>query len=243
MENKVIDQPGQILLRNVTKVYGSGRTQIRALNNISAEFSSGSVVTVMGPSGSGKTTLLNMIGGIDSPTSGSIIVDGLDISYMKESKLAEFRHTKVGFVFQAFYLFPYMSVMDNVLVPLVPYGVSKEDRLRAGQLLDTVHLSAYAKQKAINLSGGEMQRVAIARALIFDPPIILADEPTGNLDSVSGQVIVDLLCSLSLRNKIVIIVTHNLAIGQSVHNHPKGRNIWMTDGYFTDSPSTLVIKK
>ncbi len=238
-----MDQTGTIQLRNVSKIYGSGRASIHALRDVSEDFIPGSVITVMGPSGSGKTTLLNILGGIDSPTSGSVVVDGLDIAYLKETKLTEFRHSKVGFVFQAFYLFPYLTVAENVLVPLIPYGISKDDHHRAEQLLDSVHLQEYAKQKAINLSGGEIQRVAIARALINDPSIILADEPTGNLDSVSGQAIVDLLCALAHRNKIVIIVTHNLSVGRFVRDHPKGRNIWMIDGHFTGAPNLPECKE
>ncbi|HSG10388.1 MAG TPA: ATP-binding cassette domain-containing protein, partial [Gammaproteobacteria bacterium] len=180
----------EIILRatNLTKTFGSGESEVQAVNDVSLEISQGEMVLIMGPSGSGKTTLLSMLGALLSPSSGQIIIDGIDISTMNDSKLAALRAQKIGFVFQAFNLLEALTVEENILMParLTAQGVqgAKPDLDRLLQRLD---LTARRKALPNTLSGGEKQRVAIARALINKPPIILADEPTGNLDSHKGQ--------------------------------------------------------
>jgi putative ABC transport system ATP-binding protein len=226
-----------VVLSNVEKVYGSEEIEIHALKGISLEIQQGEIVTIMGPSGSGKTTLLNLLGAMDFPTSGEILVDGWNISYMKESKLSEFRKKSIGYIFQDFYLIPNLDVINNVLVPLIPYGIKEEDRKFAQQILQQVGLGDRAKQKVQKLSGGQKQRVAIARALINKPNIILADEPTGNLDSETGRGIIDLLIELSKQGKTVVIVTHDPRISSLIRQQPNGRNIWMLDGKISDTPS------
>ncbi|MFO7796336.1 MAG: ABC transporter ATP-binding protein, partial [Promethearchaeia archaeon] len=197
----------------------------------------GKIITIMGPSGSGKSTLLNLLGAMDSPTSGNVIVGGTDISSVPERKLATYRKEMIGFVFQTFYLLPNLNVMDNILIPLIPYGIKSENRQRAQELLDLVGLGNRGESKVGKLSGGESQRIAIARALINDPKIILADEPTGNLDSETGKSIVDLLIKLAENGKTVVIVTHDPRIAQVVSQHPLGKNIWIKDGQLSEEPT------
>jgi ABC-type lipoprotein export system ATPase subunit len=183
---------------------------------------------------------LNLIGAMDEPTSGEVYVNDIEIGSLPERKLAEYRKEIVGFVFQNYYLLPNINVIGNVLVPLVPYRISVDDRVRAMELLEMVGLGNRLQSKVGKLSGGESQRVAIARALINDPDVILADEPTGNLDSEAGKSIVELLISLTERQKTVIIVTHDPRIAKMISNHPLGRNIWINDGRLTDTPDTSI---
>ncbi len=231
------DTENIITLRDVTREYGKGTTRLVALDKISLEIKNGSIVTIMGPSGSGKSTLLNILGTMDSPTGGDVIINGTNISKFPESKLAVFRRYTIGFIFQNFHLLPNMDLLGNVLAPLIPYGIKENDRKRALELLDRVGLGKRAKSKVKELSGGESQRVAIARALINQPKILLADEPTGNLDSENGKVVMDLLLSLSNMDKTIIIVTHDSRIGKLVAEHPKGRNIWLKDGKLSTQPT------
>jgi len=221
-----------IKLKNVSKIYGEATRTLKALDNVSLSIDLGKVITIMGPSGSGKTTILNLIGAMDDPTSGEIYVNKIEIGSLPERKLKKV----VGFVFQNYYLLPNVDVIGNVLIPLIPYKITIQDRLRAIELLELVGLGDRVHSKVGKLSGGESQRVAIARALINDPAVILADEPTGNLDSTTGKSIVELLISLTERRKTVIIVTHDPRIAKMVSDNPYGKNIWIKDGRLVDDP-------
>ena len=226
-----------ITLKNVSKIYGEERTQIKALDNVDLEIDQGKIVTIMGPSGSGKSTLLNILGAMDSPSSGTVLVNNLPIGNLAERKLSSYRKNTVGFIFQSFYLLPNLDVMGNVLIPLIPYGIKDTDRQRAQEILDKVGLGDRGHSKVGKLSGGESQRVAIARALINNPKIILADEPTGNLDSETGKSIIELLIKLAEDGKTIIIVTHDPRIAQVVSEHPLGKNIWIKDGQLSEKPT------
>jgi putative ABC transport system ATP-binding protein len=192
----------------------------------------------MGPSGSGKSTLLNILGAMDKPSSGQVLVNDIDIGNLPERKLSSYRKETIGFVFQSFYLLHNVDVIGNVLIPLIPYGIKEKDRARGQELLSLVGLGERAHSKVGKLSGGESQRVAIARALINDPKVILADEPTGNLDSETGKSIIQLLIKLAEEEgKTIIIVTHDPRIAQVVGEHPLGINIWIKDGELSDKPT------
>jgi putative ABC transport system ATP-binding protein len=207
------------------------------LDGIDLTIEEGKIITIMGPSGSGKSTLLNILGAMDIPTEGEVIVNGIDIARVPERKLSNYRKKTVGFVFQNFYLLPNLDVIGNVLIPLIPYKIKQEDRERAQYLLDRVGLGNRGQSKVRKLSGGESQRVAIARALINDPKIILADEPTGNLDSETGKSIIELLISLAEEGKTIIIVTHDPRIAQIISENPLGQNIWIKDGKLSNEPT------
>jgi len=226
-----------ITLKNVSKIYGEGRTEIKALNNVDLEIDQGKIVTIMGPSGSGKSTLLNILGAMDSPSSGTVLVNDIEIGSLAERKLSSYRKETVGFIFQSFYLLPNLDVMGNVLIPLIPYKIKDKDRQRAQEILDRVGLGNRGESKVGKLSGGESQRVAIARALINNPKIILADEPTGNLDSETGKSIIELLIKLAEEGKTIIIVTHDPRIAQVISEHPLGKNIWIKDGQLSEKPT------
>ncbi|NVM19805.1 MAG: ABC transporter ATP-binding protein [Candidatus Lokiarchaeota archaeon] len=225
-----------IRLKSVSKIYGEESSIIKALDKVDLNIEEGKVITIMGPSGSGKSTLLNLIGAMDDPTSGEVYVNEIEVGGLPERKLAEYRKEVVGFVFQNYYLLPNIDVIGNVLIPLIPYGISLQNRMRAVELLEMVDLGERIHSKVGKLSGGEAQRVAIARALINDPAVILADEPTGNLDSTTGKSIVELLISLTERGKTVIIVTHDPRIAKMVSENRYGKNIWIKDGKLTDDP-------
>lgn len=198
-------------MKGVTKDYKLGKTLVRALRGLDMEIAKGEVVAIMGPSGSGKSTLMHMLGALDVPTEGTAMIDGSDLKDLKESELVTFRGKKVGFVFQTFNLVQTLSALQNVELPMIFQGIGKSARHRkAKDLLTKVGLAERIRHRPNELSGGERQRVAVARALANDPEIILADEPTGNLDTESGQSILDLLKLLSTRDgKTVIIVTHD----------------------------------
>ena len=195
-----------ISLFDVVKEYDKGT--VKALNGINLDIFEGEFVSIIGPSGSGKSTLLNMLGALDKPTRGKIYIDGIDL--VKEKDLSEFRQEKIGFVFQLHNLIPNLSVFDNVQIPLLPTGMSnKEMKERASEIIRAVGLEDKKKQRPNKLSGGQRQRVAIARALVNNPSIILADEPTGSLDSKTGEMILNLLMEMHERyNVTLIIVTH-----------------------------------
>lgn len=200
-----------ITVRDLSKVYRTEEIETQALENVNLHIDEGEFVSIMGPSGCGKSTLLNLIGLLDAPTTGSIEIDGRRVDGMKDSHLAEFRNRTLGFVFQSFHLIPSLNVLDNVEVPLFYRHVpSKERRRLAEEVLARVGLSHRMKHHPGQLSGGQCQRVAIARAIIGNPKIILADEPTGNLDSNMGAEVMNILHSLNQEDhRTIVMVTHN----------------------------------
>ncbi len=198
-----------IELRNVSKVVDSGGHPLTILHPLTRSFASGQFVAIVGPSGSGKSTLLGLLAGLDAPTTGQILIDGTDITALSEDGLARLRGEKIGFVFQFFHLVPSLTAIENVLVPMEIAG-RRDVMARARQLIDEVGLTDRAHHYPSQLSGGEQQRIAIARALANDPPILLADEPTGNLDSQTGRFIMDLLLRVRrLRGTTLVLVTHD----------------------------------
>jgi len=196
-----------IELENITKVYRMGKVEVPALRGIDLSISRGEMMAIVGASGSGKSTLMHIIGCLDKPTSGRYLFDGVDVSRLNDNKLAEMRNEKFGFVFQEYNLLPRASALANVELPLI-YGGGRQRRKRAMEALERVGLAARAKHKPTELSGGEQQRVAIARALVNNPPLILADEPTGNLDSVATKEIISIFQQLNQDGITVVIVTH-----------------------------------
>ncbi len=194
----------------LSKVYKMGEVELRALSNLNLDIAPNQFCLIMGPSGSGKSTLLNLIGGLDRPTAGKILVGSQSIDELDENKLALYRRKKVGFIFQSFNLIPSMSALENVAFPLRFSGASRRHRRQlAMELLERVHLEDWATHKPTELSGGQQQRVAIARALINQPQLILADEPTGNLDTASGDSIMQLLVDLHREGATIIVVSHD----------------------------------
>ncbi|MGV8049208.1 MAG: ABC transporter ATP-binding protein [Anaerolineaceae bacterium] len=209
MTNRIETEP-VIRVRDLTKVYKVGDIEVHALRGIDFDVSPGEVVAIMGPSGSGKSTLMNMIGCLDSPTSGEYYLDGQLVSDLVDDELAEVRNKKIGFVFQKYNLLPRANALENVELPLRYSGNITDLKLRAAEALKAVGLEDRETHKPNELSGGQQQRVAIARAIVNQPAIILADEPTGNLDSASGQEIIDLLLNLNAsKGTTVVIVTHD----------------------------------
>lgn len=197
-------------LKNVSKVYKLGEIEIKALDNVSLEIKKGEFVAIQGPSGSGKSTLMHIMGCLDTPTSGEVIFAGRNVSRLSEAELAQIRNQKVGFVFQTFNLLPRTTAQANVELPLVYGGLNNQQRekQRAQKILKAVGLSRRSNHFPSQLSGGEQQRVAIARALVNHPSIILADEPTGNLDSKTGQAIMKIFKKLNQEGQTIVIVTH-----------------------------------
>jgi len=214
-----------VQLHNVTKKYRLGNIVIDSLRIDELKIEKGAFIAIMGPSGSGKSTLLNIIGGLDSPTTGEVIVDGINIAKMNEKNLARLRREKVGFIFQFFNLIPTLSAIENVELPMIfqeTYS-RKEIRDRAKSLLEMVELADRMNHHPRELSGGQQQRVAIARALMNEPALVLADEPTGNIDSVTGAQIVNLMKTLNeTRNQTFLIVTHDPKIAASTRPAPPG---------------------
>ena len=197
-----------IELEAVTKVYGNGSVKVRALGPVDLLIEEGDLVAIMGPSGSGKSTMMNILGCLDVPTSGSYRLDGIDVSGLRDNKLAEIRNTRIGFVFQSFNLIPRTSALRNVELPLVYAGRRSDRRKRAMAALERVGLGERAHHMPNELSGGQQQRVAIARALVTDPAMILADEPTGALDSTSTDDVMKLLVELNEAGRTVVLITH-----------------------------------
>jgi putative ABC transport system ATP-binding protein len=201
-----------IHLKDVSMVYGGNGTRSTALAGISFDVRRGEYLVITGESGAGKSTMLTILGGLQVPTEGAVRIDGTDLSALPADSLADFRRKTIGFIFQAYHLLPYLTARENVMVPMSPERVSsREKEERAGALLAAVGLAGKGDRLPSQLSGGESQRVAIARALVHDPPVLLADEPTGNLDSTTGEQILDLFSSLHDRGKTVLMVTHNPA--------------------------------
>ena len=198
-----------IELKEVEKIYRRGSEDVHALKGIDLLIAEGEFSAIIGPSGSGKTTLLQILGCLDTPTSGSVKFDGQAIGHIKESELVAIRRKMIGFIFQQFYLMPGLSVYDNVALPLIFNRTKAQERSHILSLIEMVGLKARVDHNPNQLSGGEMQRVAIARALVNHPKIILADEPTGNLDTENSDKIVDLLKSLHHKGLTVVMVTHN----------------------------------
>lgn len=199
-----------IEINEVSKVYKMGKEKVVALNNVSLKINKGEFVAIIGPSGSGKSTLMHIVGGLDSPTTGTVSIEGNDISRLKDKQLSQYRNEKIGFVFQAFNLENSQTALENVMMPLIFAGISKKERKeRALKALEQVGLKDLAKHKPNEMSGGQRQRVSIARALVNNPEIIFADEPTGNLDSKAGENIMELFKEINAKGFTVIMVTHN----------------------------------
>ncbi len=216
-----------IELKSIEKIYRAGRLTVTALHELDLAIKKGELLAIMGPSGSGKSTLMNIIGLLDRPTTGEVIIDGQPVKLtMSDNELAKLRGQRIGFVFQSFQLLPRMSALANVLVPTQYQPVSRaEAKTKALKLLKAVGLADRAYHQPSELSGGEKQRVAIARALVNNPDIILADEPTGNLDSKTGREILDLLKQLNKEGKTVVVITHDPKIAKECH-----RTIQLFDG-------------
>jgi len=215
-----------MVVENLRKVYRNNGIETIALNGVSFKVRRGEMVAIVGPSGSGKSTLLNMLGALDRPTEGRVIIDGVDISHADDDKRAIIRNKLIGFVFQSYNLINRLTAIKNVEMPLSIQNVPEQERRRlALEMLKEVGLDSKAFKKPTQLSGGEQQRVAIARALVTKPSIILADEPTGNLDSKSGAVVVQLLKNLARKGHTVIVVTHNMEVAREAD-----RIIYLRDG-------------
>jgi putative ABC transport system ATP-binding protein len=197
-------------LRNVSKIYQLGDEEIRALDDVSLDIEAGELISIIGPSGSGKSTLMHILGCLDSPTKGTIQLDGIMIQNATARELAAIRNRKIGFVFQFFNLLPKLNVVQNVELPMIYSGISaKERRERAMMSLESVDLANRARHRPSQLSGGQQQRAAIARALVNNPRIVFADEPTGNLDSHTGEAILGLFRRLSTEGRTIVLVTHD----------------------------------
>lgn len=209
MQTNNTEPASVIVMERIRKVYQMGSLQVEALKNISIKIKRGEYVAFMGPSGSGKSTLMNIVGCLDTPTSGRYLLNGKDVSQMNDNELADIRNKEIGFVFQTFNLLPRMTALDNVALPLIYAGWRKADRIeRAMEALRNVGLSDRAHHKPNELSGGQRQRVAIARALVNNPSILLADEPTGNLDSKTSYEIMELFDQIHMQGNTIIMVTH-----------------------------------
>jgi putative ABC transport system ATP-binding protein len=204
-----------ISMKGIRKVYSMGRMDVEALRGVDLEIAANEYVAVVGPSGSGKSTLMNILGCLDTPTSGEYLLSGEAVGGLDRNRLAEIRNKRIGFVFQNFNLLPYASALENVELPLLFGGVGTRERHeRAAAMLARVGLEDRMEHKPTELSGGQMQRVAIARALVNDPAIVLADEPTGNLDSASGQAIVSLFRELHAAGQTIVLITHDSGVAR-----------------------------
>ena len=209
-------QDGFIRLANITRAYAIGARTLYALRDVTLSIHAGEFVAIVGPSGSGKSTMLNLIGGIDKPDAGQVWVDGVRVDGLGENALAKWRGGKIGIVFQFFQLLPTLSALENVMLPMeLRSTFSNNRRARALESLERVGLAERATQLPSELSGGEQQRVALARALVNDPPILLADEPTGNLDSETGDRVVALLANLNYAGKTIVLVTHEETLART----------------------------
>ena len=215
-----------IELQKVTKIYKLDEVEVVGVKDINLKIKKGEFVCIMGPSGSGKSTLLHLIGCLDKPTYGKVFIDGIDVSKMSEDELAEIRKNKIGFVFQFFNLYPTLNALENIELPMIIAEKDKEyRRKRAIELLKIVGMEKFKDHFPSELSGGQRQKIAIARALANDPPIILADEPTGNLDSKSGKEIMEIFKKLNEEGKTIVVVTHNKEVAKYAE-----RIIYLKDG-------------
>lgn len=224
-----------IRAENLVKTYGKEDIAVRALDGIGLHVKKGEFVAIQGPSGCGKSTLLTIIGCLEKPTSGSVMVDGIDIVNIDEANLAKIRQEKIGFIFQSYNLIPTMSALENVMLPMMFAGKSdKEIGQRAKKLLDMVGMSHRLGHKPSEMSGGEQQRVAVARSMSNDPVLIIGDEPTGNLDSKTGKAVMDMLLELNKEGRTVVIVTHDSSVAAMAD-----RVLRIKDGRFIDGQSEL----
>lgn len=216
-------------VKKICKTYGSGEAAVEALKNVTFSVPKGEYVAIVGESGSGKSTLLNMIGALDTPTSGKVLIDGKDTFSMKENKLTIFRRRNIGFIFQAFNLIPELTVEQNIIFPML-LDYQKPDKKYLEELLDVLNLQERRNHLPSQLSGGQQQRVAIGRALITRPTLILADEPTGNLDTLNSSEVITLLKEASRKyEQTIIMITHNRSIAQAAD-----RVLQVSDGVLTD---------
>ncbi|GAA6620211.1 ABC transporter ATP-binding protein [Scytonema sp. NUACC26] len=238
-ELATVSQSAIIRLENIFKVYGSGETEVQALNDVNLTVEEGEYCSIMGPSGSGKSTAMNIIGCLDRPTSGHYYLDNVDVAQMNDTDLAHIRNKKLGFVFQQFHLLPQLSAMENVMLPMVYAGVkSSERRDRAAEALKRVGLEKRLNNKPNQLSGGQQQRVAIARAIVTRPVVLLADEPTGALDSRTTQEVLNIFTELNASGITVVMVTHEPDVARQTR-----RIVWFRDGQVVHSnltPSDLT---
>jgi putative ABC transport system ATP-binding protein len=204
-------------MEDVWKIFRMGKTEVQALRGINLQVERGEIITIMGPSGSGKSTILNLVGAMDTPTKGKIYINGKELSIMSESDLTRLRRKEIGFIFQFYNLIPVLTAFENIELPMMIGGFSKRKRqLRTQEILKRVGMLDRAKHRPDELSGGQQQRIAIARALANSPSIILADEPTGDLDSKTGKQIISTLCDLAKKEKVtVIMVTHDMEMASS----------------------------
>ena len=222
-------------MTDVRKTYATGVVQVEALRGVDLDVAEGDYLAIMGPSGSGKSTLMHIIGCLDVPTSGTYLLDGTDVSEMTEKQLAEVRNRKIGFVFQQFNLLPSLTALRHVELPLVYAGVPvAERRERAMAALDKVGLAERVQHRPGELSGGQQQRVSVARALVTDPALLLADEPTGNLDSHSTAEILELFAELNHAGRTIVIITHELEVAE----HAK-RRVFIRDGLLNATDAVL----
>lgn len=220
-----------IRLEEIFKIYGSGETEVRALNNVNLTIQQGEYCAIMGPSGSGKSTAMNIIGCLDRPTSGRYCLDNVDVAQMDDGQLAHIRNKKLGFVFQQFHLLPQLSALENVILPMVYADVKAAERQeRAVQALKRVGLEGRLKNKPNQLSGGQQQRVAIARAIVNRPVLLLADEPTGALDSRTTQEVLEIFSELNGSGITVVMVTHEPDVARQTQ-----RIVWFRDGQVVHS--------
>ncbi len=233
-----------IAVRNLQKTYQMGNTLVKALQSITMDIRRNEFVALMGPSGSGKSTLMNLLGCLDTPTSGDYILNGTNVSTMTDSELAEVRNKEIGFVFQTFNLLPRLSALENVALPLVYAGASKSARLsRAAEVLESVGLADRMDHKPNELSGGQRQRVAIARALVNSPSIILADEPTGNLDSKTSIEIMGIFEEIHEQGNTVILVTHEPDIAEHAHRVVRLKDGLIESDMSNDNPVRVLSRQ
>jgi len=224
-------ESGIIQIENIFKVYGSGETEVRALNDVSLVIKQGEYCAIMGPSGSGKSTAMNIIGCLDRPTAGNYYLDQVNVANMNDVELARIRNKKLGFVFQQFHLLPQLTALENVMLPMVYAGIKPGERKdRAREALIRVGLENRLNNKPNQLSGGQQQRVAIARAIVNHPVVLLADEPTGALDSHTTQEVLDLFNELNASGITVVIVTHETEVARQTK-----RVVWFRDGQVVHS--------
>lgn len=231
MKIYIIDTIVMIEIENISKIYKIGKIEVTALHNISCSCKNGEMLSIMGPSGSGKSTLMNILGCLDKPTTGNYKLDNIDVGNLNDNELAEIRNKKIGFVFQSYNLLPRVSAAVNVELPLV-YSGARSKRSRALKALELVGINNRAFHRPSEMSGGEQQRVALARALVCNPSLILADEPTGNLDTNTSHGIMELLCKLHEKGITIIIVTHEEDVAAYTQH-----TVYLRDGHIVSEKS------